>query len=215
MQNTLSRFALALFVAAIVTFAVFSMMQGLVNSGKSVMEQEHYGKLVEFVDVSKSEDVQTRKHKPKKPPVAPSEPPKIDQPKPSASDVSNTSNAGSFVADNFGVGDIKGNVDSGLSGASSSDGEYLPIVKIAPQYPRSAAQHGIEGYVVLEFTVTTLGTVKDVKVIESEPARIFDSAAIAAAKKFKYKPKVVNGKPIEVTGVRNIIRFEMEKKSGR
>lgn len=210
------RFALALVAAAAVTFAVFWMMQGLVNSGKSVMEQENFGKLVEFVDVSQSDDVQTKQRKPKKPPVAPSEPPKIQQPKPAvdAAASAGAGDAGSFVADNIDIApDMK--ADAGLSGAATSDGEYLPIVKIAPQYPRSAAQRGIEGYVVLEFTVTTLGTVKDVKVIEAEPANVFNQAAISAAQKFKYKPKVVNGQPVEVPSVRNIIRFELEKKPGR
>jgi periplasmic protein TonB len=101
-------------------------------------------------------------------------------------------------------------VDAGLSGGSG-DGEYLPIVKVAPNYPRRAAAKGIEGYVVVEFTVTSLGTVADPVVVESDPADIFDREALAAVKKFKYKPKVENGKPVDVKGVRNIIRFELEK----
>ena len=96
---------------------------------------------------------------------------------------------------------------------AGGDGEYLPIVKVAPQYPRRAAQKGIEGYVVVEFTVSTLGTVKDPKVIEAAPANIFNRAALSAVKKFKYKPKIVNGKAEEVSGVRNIIRFELDNSS--
>jgi protein TonB len=186
----------------------------LISSGKSVVSEDNFGKLVEFVDVTKSDDLQTKQRQPKKPPVAPAEPPKMSAPKPNVDTTATSTDAGSFVADDIDISPQM-SVDSGLSGASSSDGEYLPIVKIAPQYPRSAAQRGIEGYVVLEFTVTTLGTVTDVKVIEAEPANIFNQAAISAAQKFKYKPKVVDGKPVEVTGVRNIIRFELEKKAGR
>ena len=104
------------------------------------------------------------------------------------------------------------NVDAGLGGGSG-DGEYLPIVKVAPTYPRRAAQKGIEGYVVVEFTVSKLGTVINPMVIEADPANIFNRAALNAAKKFKYKPKIENGKAIEVTGVRNIIRFELDKSS--
>ena len=37
----------------------------------------------------------------------------------------------------------------------------------------------------------------------------FEWAHIPSKKKFKYKPKVVNGEPIEVPGVRNLIRFEL------
>ncbi|NRA43010.1 MAG: energy transducer TonB, partial [Pseudomonadales bacterium] len=105
-------------------------------------------------------------------------------------------------------------VDAGLTGGTG-DGEYLPIVKVAPQYPRRAAQRGIEGYVVVEFDVTKLGTVANARVVESDPPNIFNRAAIAAAEKFKYKPKMENGKAIEVKGIRNIIRFEMDKSAKR
>ena len=76
-------------------------------------------------------------------------------------------------------------------------------------YPRRAAARGIEGYVLLEFTVTKTGAVRDPRVLESKPPGIFDRAAMNASLKFKYKPKVVNGEPIEVSGVRNRITFEL------
>ena len=66
---------------------------------------------------------------------------------------------------------------------------------------------------VLEFTVSKLGTVVDPKVIEADPPNIFNRAAISAAKKFKYKPKIENGEAVAVTGIRNIIRFELDKSS--
>ena len=51
---------------------------------------------------------------------------------------------------------------------------------------------------------------RDPVVIDAKPPGIFDRAAIQAALKFKYKPKVVNGEPVEVAGVRNLIKFELE-----
>ena len=80
------------------------------------------------------------------------------------------------------------------------DGEYLPIVKVNPQYPRKASQRGIEGWVIVEFTVTENGTVEDAFVHSSDPPGIFDRAAVNAALKFKYKPRVVDGQPIRVSG---------------
>ena len=203
----LMRFAVAGSVAVIATFGVFWMMQGLIASGKSVVQETDYGRMVDFVDVSQDDDVATKERQVKKPPTPPKEPPKPDMPKPQLA-ANNTS------AFDIGAVDIGAdlNVDAGL-GSGGGDGEYLPIVKVAPQYPRRAAQKGIEGYVVVEFTVTTLGTVVDPVVIESDPPNIFDRAAMNAAKKFKYKPKIVNGKAEEVTGVRNIIRFELDKSS--
>ncbi|SVD91537.1 uncharacterized protein METZ01_LOCUS444391, partial [marine metagenome] len=91
-----------------------------------------------------------------------------------------------------------------------SDGEYLPIVKVAPIYPARAASRGLEGYVILEFTVTRAGTVRDVFVVESTSS-IFERAATTAAYKFKYKPRVIDGEPVEVPGVRNKITFVLEK----
>ena len=94
-------------------------------------------------------------------------------------------------------------------GLTLSDGNYLPIVKVAPVYPKRALARKLEGYVVVEFTVTTRGTTKDIKVVEAKPIAIFNQAAIQAAEKFKYKPRVVDGEPIEVRGVRNLIKFAL------
>ena len=94
---------------------------------------------------------------------------------------------------------------------TQADGDYLPIVKVAPVYPKRALARKLEGYVVVEFTVTTRGTTKDIKVVEAKPIVIFNQAAIQAAEKFKYKPRVVDGKPVEVHGVRNKIAFKLDK----
>ena len=94
--------------------------------------------------------------------------------------------------------------------AGTADGDYLPIVKVAPVYPQRAIDRGIEGYVIVEFTVTKTGAVRDPKVVEYHPSTIFNKAAIDAALKFKYKPRVVNGEPIEVHGVLNKITFKLE-----
>jgi len=87
------------------------------------------------------------------------------------------------------------------------DGEYYPLVKAAPVYPPAARQHGIEGYVVVEFGLGTDGRTRDHKIVESVPAEIFDRAAIDAVRKFKYKPRMRNGQPKIVSGIRNKIPF--------
>ncbi|WP_049724062.1 energy transducer TonB [Gilvimarinus polysaccharolyticus] len=95
-------------------------------------------------------------------------------------------------------------------------GDYLPIVKVAPQYPRTALQRGLEGEVVVAFTVTRSGATRDVTVLraatlDGTPTRVFDKAAIKAAEGFKYKPRVENGTPQEVYGVQNRFIFELAK----
>jgi len=207
--NPITRWALAFLVATLATFLVFWMMQGLISSGNSVVNEESFGRLIEFVDVSQDEDVQTKQRKVNKPPTPPAEPPKPDLPKPSAQ-------AQTVNAFDIGAIDLSAdlNIDAGLIG-SGGDGDFLPIVKVAPQYPRRALQKGLEGHVTVEFTVTALGTVIDPKVIDANPPNIFNRAAINAVKKFKYKPKIVDGKGQAVKGVRNIIRFELDNSSKR
>ncbi|WP_419813402.1 energy transducer TonB [Bacterioplanoides sp.] len=207
LQSSLVRFGSALAVAGVATFAVFWVMQSLISSGGSVLNEQDFGRIESFVMQKPDDEVQTKERKPQKPPAPPQEPPKPDLPAP---DLAQASTDG-FDIGGFEIGSDL-NVDAGLGGGSG-DGEYLPIVKVAPTYPRRAAQKGIEGYVVVEFTVSKLGTVVNPVVIEADPPNIFNRAALTAAKKFKYKPKIENGKAIEVTGVRNIIRFELDKSS--
>ena len=80
---------------------------------------------------------------------------------------------------------------------------------MAPIYPEDAVREGIEGHVLLEFVVTESGAVRDPVVLEAQPPGVFDQAALDAVGKFKYKPKVVDGEPVEITGVRNRFTFEI------
>ena len=91
-----------------------------------------------------------------------------------------------------------------------ADGSYVPIFKVPPIYPRRAQERGIEGCVMLEFTVTKVGSVKEPYVVWSQPSGIFDRAALRSAMKFKYKPQIRDGEPIEVKGVMNLITFIIE-----
>jgi len=97
------------------------------------------------------------------------------------------------------------------SGISSGDGEYLPIVKVAPIYPRRAQTRGISGYCIVEYTVTKTGSIRDPQAVDCQPSGIFDRASVKAATKFKYKPRVVDGEPIEVAGVQNKFTYELEQ----
>lgn len=97
------------------------------------------------------------------------------------------------------------------SGMSSGDGEYLPIVKVAPIYPRRAQTRGITGYCIVEYTVTKTGSIRDPQAVDCQPQGIFESASVKAAEKFKYKPRVVDGEAIEVAGVQNKFTYELEK----
>ena len=93
--------------------------------------------------------------------------------------------------------------------AAPTEGDLLPIVRAAPRYPPRELANGVEGWVLLEFTVTETGTVADVRVLDSEPEATFDAAAVRALKRWKYKPRVENGEAVERTGVKVVLRFEL------
>jgi protein TonB len=97
------------------------------------------------------------------------------------------------------------------TGMSAGDGEYLPIVKVAPIYPRRAQTRGISGYCIVEYTVTTSGAIRDPQTVDCQPAGVFEKASLKASLKFKYKPRVVDGEPIEVGGVQNKFTYELEQ----
>jgi protein TonB len=97
----------------------------------------------------------------------------------------------------------------GPGGMNIAEGDYLPIVRVAPVYPARALSRGLEGYVDMSFTVTTAGTVRDPIVLFSTSS-LFDRAALRAVLKFKYKPRVVDGVPVDVPGVKTRISFQIE-----
>jgi periplasmic protein TonB len=201
----ISRFLIAIFVSAAITLGLFFLMQSLIKSGGSALTEPPRGSVMDFVRVKKEESVEKKDRKPKKPPQPEEPPPQMETPQMDSPAPDNAATGMSFAADV--ATDVS--LDGGLN-LESGDGEYLPIVKVAPVYPRRALQRGIEGFVIVEFTVSTIGAVKNPIVIEAQPQGIFDQAAMDAAKKFKYKPRVVNGEPTEVSGVQNRITFKID-----
>lgn len=197
----IARYGAAIAIGAGVTFGLLFLMQFMIDMGRGALTERQAVRNVDFVRVERSETVRTEREKPQKPPEAQQQP---EMPNNSSSDNFNSSLAVSMSAPSVG-----GGVDVGGVGIGVSDGEYLPIVKVAPVYPSRALQRGLEGHVVVEYTVTKTGSVRDPKVVESTSS-IFERAALESARKYKYKPRVINGEAVEVPGVQTIIRFELE-----
>ena len=196
------RYVVGTLAGVVVTFALLWLMRSVIANPEAATDAGIKGRVLEFVQVQEDQEVIRQDRKPK-PPPPPQEPPP-DLPTPTHQTVVT-------MGVTIGAVPVKVEVELGGTGGFNSDGEYLPIVKVAPIYPRRAQQRGIEGYVVLEFVVTATGAVRDPVVIDAKPPGVFDRAALNAALKFKYKPKVVNGEPIEVAGVQNRIIFELEE----
>lgn len=87
----------------------------------------------------------------------------------------------------------------------------MPLYRVEPRYPARAMKQGAEGYVVMSFTIDTQGRPTDVKVIEAKPRRLFEREATRALKKWKYQPKVLDGKAIEQIGQTVRLEFKIQK----
>jgi protein TonB len=120
-------------------------------------------------------------------------------------------NAGSLALSMPNV-DLNANVSGGtflgaMGGAGAGgmfDGDIIPLQRIPPQYPRDAARNGITGWVQLEVLVNADGTVRSARVLESKPKGMFEAAAVQAVLRWKFKPKVVNGQPVQQKGAQRI-----------
>ena len=77
-------------------------------------------------------------------------------------------------------------------------------------YPRKALRKGQEGYVVIEFDIDTDGAILDPYVIESEPAGVFERAAIKSVRKWLYKAPTYNGVSVKVNNVQVRVSFNFD-----
>ena len=197
----IARYAISIGLGASVTFGLLFVMQLLIATGRGALTDSTAFRVTDFVRVERSEVIESKRDQPEKPPE-PEQPPEMPT----------TNQADSFdnsMAVSMGAPAMDANLNVGGVGFGISDGEYLPIVKVAPVYPNRALTRGLEGYVIVEFTVTPQGTTRDAVAIESTSS-LFERAAVEAALKFKYKPRVIDGQAVEVPGVRNKITFEIQ-----
>jgi len=197
------RLAIALLAGAVATFALFFLMQSLIARGSPDEEKQIAGSVIDFVRLKDDSETQTKRRRVSRPQAKAKPPPPPDMrmakvPKPRGADLTTTS-----VSIDF---DLAGGPLGGISG----DSDVVPLVRIEPQYPTRANSRGIEGWVLIEFTITPVGTVRDPVVVDSEPSRVFDSAAKRAVLRWKYRPKIEDGKPVERPGVQVVLTFQLE-----
>lgn len=197
----LARFLTALLPALGVTLGLLLLMHFLIASNLKAPDDVTEIKIPEIVMPERQIETKYDTTKPEKPDEPQEPPPDMPEPEFEPVDLADSSvNIGLQMDANINIGGV---------GGFSSDGEFLPIVKVAPQYPRRAASRGIEGYCTVEYTVTKNGSVKDPVVVDAQPEGIFDRASIQAALKFKYKPRVIDGEPVDVPGVRNKFTYQL------
>lgn len=101
-------------------------------------------------------------------------------------------------------------IEMPVSKPRQMDGGLVPVAIMQPVYPRRAQQRGLEGYVIVEFTVSSIGKVVDAMVLDSSSA-LFEKPALQAVVRFKYKPQIVDGTAIDTPGIRYMFSFTLEE----
>ena len=199
----IGRYAFSIVIGTVVTLSLLFIMQLLIVTGKQALTDPRERHKLEFVRVKKTESLNTQDLTPEKPPKPPETPPETPP-----QDMDNIDPDAPSI--DVGRPEVTASTDiGGPGGMNIAEGDYLPIVRVAPVYPSRALSRGLEGFVDMSFTVTTTGTVKDPIVLQSTSS-LFERAATRAVLKFKYKPRVVDGIPVEVPGVKTRITFELE-----
>ena len=182
------RYLIAFVISLAITLGLFFLMQSLIKMGGSALTEPPKGSVLDFVRVKQDEQVEKKDRKPKKPPKPEEPPPQMEQPQmdsPSPDAEGTSMDFGAEVGDDI-------SLEGGLA-LESGDGEYLPIVKVAPVYPRRALQRGIEGFVIVEFTVTKQGAVRDPIVVEANHSGILEQEAMDEEMKFIFNLRVRRG----------------------
>lgn len=202
MSRNLARLLFGALLAIPVAGGLFFIMQYLIATADPQIDDSKQRKLADIHMPEREIDTNVKEQKPDKVDDPEEPPPDLDTPDIDMDmdvEVINTAPQAQV------------NVEIASSGMASGDGEYLPIVKVAPIYPRRAQTRGITGYCIVEYTVTTSGAIRDPKPVDCQPSGVFESASVKAATKFKYKPRVVDGEAIEVAGVQNKFTYELEQ----
>ena len=186
-------------VAIFAGLSLFYLMQIMIKADSLYERPDKIRTYLNFVRVKQTEELRTKERQPPKEPPPPEKPPET----PDLSDQIarfnpslNMDMPAIGMAVNSGEGPYLGALQKG-DGLSGFDTDVIPIVQVPPAYPRGPKQAGIEGYVTMAVTIRPDGTVFNVKILESQPKRLFDKAATDAMKRWKFRPKVVDGNPVE------------------
>ena len=194
---TANRLLISFTTASFMTFALFLLMQYLIRTGEVELARNVFIP-PELLPIQQDTPVDHSVEPVKPPPPVAPPPPRTQLP----DDVDNTTVKIATTTKRIDPPPLQLNT-------AVMDGDASPIFRVNPPYPMAAVTRNLEGHVIVEFTVTRLGTVTDIVVVESTHS-VFNKPAIQAVSKYRYRPRIVGGEPVDVTGVQLKLTFELE-----
>lgn len=206
------RLCLAMLIGGVAAATTIYLMQVAISQPKAIASRDYDYNVVDFVRLKRDDTVDAiNRSLPKKP-----EPPTERLTKPTAVAPDTQVNPNDL---NFDLPSLKlsTNITGGpkLGGLSTHAtttriNAVAPLVRIQPRYPTRAAIAGVEGEVLVGFTVTPTGAVKDVEIISASPKGYFEQEAKRTLKKWKFNPKIVDGNPVAFSSKQKLV-FKLNK----
>ena len=196
-----------LLIGGSVTFLLFVFMAFLVQIKAEFKPAEEYIQ-VDLGNVKPESALESKKRTPPRKPPPPKKPPPPE--KIIVQDDNKIVNNLNFQMSSLNV-DLKGDGPFLGKGGAMNDGEAIPLMITEPRWPRKALMEGIEGYVRLCFDIQPDGKAIDVKVVDSNPRRLFDRTAQRAVYKWKFKPQVVDGVAVLQKNMCYTMEFKLEQ----
>ena len=189
----------------VITLILFIFMHSMISLDSNKLVESEVYKVIDFIQVAKNDTVpEVDKELPPEP-VAQEKPPEIQtESQESKSDTVNDSPALDIDMPSLGndmkFGEGAPKILEPIKMAKM-DSVLSPMIKIQPLYPSSAKRMGTEGHVKVELDVNSEGYVVNIKILESVPSGIFDRSVKKALRKWKFRPKTVDGKAVAQIGV--------------
>ncbi len=181
----------------IAALALLWLMQVMVIKDDDRVKIRSQRPVMEFVRLSRPPKTRIKQREmPEKPPPPEPPPPQMPELNPAiakpamiAPDIAMAMPELNASAMNF-TGPYVGAVSQG-----PPDRDFMPLSRIPPRYPYRAKRKKTEGWVKVSFIITEQGRVHNAVVIDAQPKGVFDKAALQAILKWKFKPRITNGKP--------------------
>lgn len=199
----MKRIALALLASALFTLGLFWVMHRMVSGPAELQRPDQDRAVVDFIRLK--QDSQTELKERRKP-----EPPKPQKPKLPQESVSQQDVPMQQIP--FKVPQVTPDLSlsqqsllgDAVVGLGFGDSDVIPLVRMNAVYPQRALRQKIEGFVTARLQITPEGTVESVDIIEAQPRGVFEREAIRALYKYKFKPKMENGRPVAQTATQTI-----------
>ncbi|CAK3290772.1 periplasmic protein TonB [Vibrio crassostreae] len=204
------RLFLALPLAGALGLALFSFMAWMVDNGHQRSPDDSGTLSFNMVMVEQEQEVQRRQRAVPEKPEMP-EPPPEAQTSQSQAEVTPLNSMSSLPSLDFNTSIDGLAINAPTFSDFGSNQQAMPLYRVEPRYPAKALKRGAEGHVIMSFTIDETGRPIDIQVTDANPRRMFEREAMRALKKWKYQPKVVDGKAIAQVGQTVKLEFKLAK----